>query len=64
MIKKPNQRLHRVEWAGIKFKLIKGPFKEIIAGGNPNIEKEMKILMQDSFRRPGRHGQRGTYNIM
>lgn len=35
MIKKPNQRLHRVEWAGIKFKLIKGPFKEIIAGGKP-----------------------------
>lgn len=35
MIKKPNQRLHRVEGAGIKFKLIKGLFKEIIVGGKP-----------------------------
>lgn len=61
MIKKPNQRLHRVEGAGIKFKLIKGLFKEIIAGGNRNIEKEMKIQMQNSLRRPGRHGQRGAY---
>ena len=33
MIKKPNQRLHKVEGAGIKFKLIKGLFKEIIAEG-------------------------------
>lgn len=35
MIKKPNQRLHRVEGTGIKFKLIKGLFKEIIVGGKP-----------------------------
>lgn len=35
MIKKPNPRLHRVEGAGMKFKLIKGLFKEIIAEGKP-----------------------------
>lgn len=25
------------------------------------MEKEMKIQMQESFRTPGRHGQRRTY---
>jgi hypothetical protein len=61
MIKSSNLRIHGVEeGTDIPTKGIQNLFNEIIAENSPNLGKYMNTQIQEAYRTPNRHDQKGT----
>jgi hypothetical protein len=61
MIKRPNLRTHVIEEvAEIPTKVIENLLNKNAKGNFPTLWKDMDIQIQESFRTPKRHDQKGT----